>query len=159
MTKAKGTTPKPDDETKADRLAAEAAPLPLIQAGKIYHAENNSAEVMSLEEREARRLAAEADGLAAEVAAKAEAERLAAEAFAQAEKLRALIEEIEAHMHHELMPHTIEKLRESEGLQITEEGPWTIVRMAGVEATSSAGGVGAMGVWCNAARRHLAEAA
>lgn len=95
-------------------------------------------------------------------------EALAAEEAAQAvptgvappSVLQGLIDEIEAAMHHALMPGLIEALKAGDhALRITEDGPLFTVALAGIENTSTQGGLIAMRAWCDAARRHLREAA
>ncbi len=78
---------------------------------------------------------------------------------AGATQLQALIEEIEAGMHHSLMGQTIATLQAREALKITEEAGLVTVALAGIENTSTMGGLVAMQGWCEAVRRHLLETA
>lgn len=150
MTKAKTTTPDPDPE--AERLAAEAAAQAEADRLAVEEAAKNDATTQ-----------ADPAAIAAINAANAvQADTGATPEAAPPEKLFELIAEIEAHLFPDAMPHTIAALTEREGLRVVEdpESPQITVTMAGVEATAATASlVAAMAVWCNAARRHMAEAA
>lgn len=72
-------------------------------------------------------------------------------------KLRQLVEVIEANRFAPF-EQLARALHDSEGMEMSEDGPHTICTMASVTAVCAGDGRAALFTWCNAARRYLLRA-
>lgn len=135
-------TPKIAAEYAAKRKAKEAEEMALAEAG------------LAAAKAEAVKAKAEAAALRAEAKT---ATKPAKSAPPDPARLRAFVAEIEEALHPHMIAALIDKMQASDGLRLRDWGPHVEVKLAGVTATCTAGGINAMIGWCNAARRKIAE--